>query len=142
LEKAKGMICAVCPKGMEVISLLEPTYKSGKITSADFTVAFAKDSGATRKSLTDFFGGKQILVSKKPKKGEITQIDVKEKILKFSADEQDGALIMKIKLPAGGNDNINPKIIISRYLEVIDSKNPYYDITRTMLYVADGNQFK
>ena len=142
LSKAKEMITAVCPSGMEVIDLVEPTYKAGKIVSAEFCIAFARDSGATLLSLKEFLEQKEILVSKKTKKGEITEFNVAEKILEITLEEKNAQVFANIKLPAGGSDNINPKIIINAYFEKIGSQNPFCSITRKMLYVADGNIFK
>lgn len=142
ISKAKEMISQVCLKGIEVIDLAEPIYKSGKIVSADFEITFAADSGANLETLEEFMSQKEIVVSKKTKKGTLTEFDVKEKILDYQIDNEENILKIKIKLPAGGNDNVNPKIIISKYFEVVESKNPFCDITRTMLYVADGSQFK
>lgn len=141
LEKAKEMIKAVCPDGMEVIDLVEPTYKSGKICYADFTVTFAGDSGADLKTLNDFLNKEEIIVSKKTKKGGITEFNVAEKIVSKKVLEVDGNAVLKITLPAGGNDNVNPKIITEAYFKSINSKKPFCYVTRNMLYLADKSRF-
>ncbi len=142
ISKAKEMISAVCPNGIEVIDLVEPTYKAGKIESAEFDILFSADSGATRMSLEQFLNSDEILVSKKTKKGEIKSMDVKEKILSAAVEEKDDGLKLSVSLPAGGSDNVNPKIIIDAYFNKIGSANPFCLITRKMLFVSDGNIFK
>ena len=142
LKKAKEMIAAVCPNGIEVIDLLEPTYKVGKISSAEFEIVFAGDSGAEVETIESFLNQAEILVSKNTKRGNIEQFNAKEKILEFNAFDNGSNLCLNIKLPAGGSDNLNPKIITSAYFEKIESKNPFCSINRKMLYTSDGNIFK
>lgn len=141
-QKAKDMIAKVCPDGIEVIDLLEPTYKVGKIASAEFEIIFADDSGATAETLDSFLNEKEILVSKKTKRGNIETFNAKEKIINFDVQKKDSKVSLNIKLPAGGSDNVNPKIITSAYFEKIESKNPFCSINRKMLYTSDGNIFK
>lgn len=141
LEKAREMIKAVCPAGMEIIDLREPVSKAGKIAFADFECRFATGSGVTEESLKEFLGRKEIIVSKKTKKGGINQIDIAPKISFFDVREEDQQILLSLRLPAGGQDNINPKILINSYFESIGSKVPYCHITRKMLYLQDGKTF-
>lgn len=141
LDKAKEMIKAVCPPGMEIIDLKEPVSKAGKIAFADFECRFALDSGAAAVSLKEFLSRKEIIVSKKTKKGGINEIDVAPKIAYFDVNEEEKQIVLSLRLPAGGQDNINPKILINAYFEHIGSKSPYCHIIRKMLYLADGKIF-
>ena len=141
LERAKEMIKAVCPSGMEIIDLREPVYKAGKIAFADFECRFATDSGTIEDTLKTFLAQKEIIVSKKTKKGGINQIDIAPKISFFDVREENQQIILSLRLPAGGQDNINPKILVNAYFESIGSKNPYCHITRRMLYLQDGKIF-
>ena len=141
LEKAKEMIKAVCPAGMEIIDLKEPVYKAGKIAFADFECRFAADSGVMADSLKEFLGRKEIIVSKKTKKGGMNQIDVAPKIVFYEIGQDGEQVVLTLRLPAGGQDNINPKILVNTYFEQIGSKAPYCHITRKMLYLQDGKTF-
>ncbi len=141
LEKAREMIKAVCPPGMEIIDLKEPVSKAGKIAFADFRCSFAVDSGATAHSLENFLKNKEIIVLKKTKKGGINQIDIAPKIKDFKVSQEGEQVVLHLRLPAGGQDNINPKILINAYFEKISSKNPFCHITRKMLYLEDGKIF-
>lgn len=142
IDKAKEMIAEVCPEGMEVLSLEEPIYKAGKIAFADFMVEFAKDSGASVCTLKEFLSRDEIIISKKTKKGGINQINIAEKLSNLWVGEENKNVTLKLRLPAGGQENINPKVLISAYFDEIGSENPYCGITRTMLYLADGTYFK
>lgn len=142
IENAKNMIASVCPEGMEVISLAEPVFKPGKIAFADFKIRFAKDSGADLKGLEEFLSAKEIMVSKKTKKGGINEINIAEKLSQYEVFNEDNEVALRLRLPAGGQENINPKILTAAYFDKIQSENPYCNITRTMLYLADGTMFK
>lgn len=142
LEKAKEMIASVSPEGIEITSVSEPVYKAGKIAFADFEVKFSDDSGADALSLNEFLGREEIICSKKTKKGGISEINVAQKIAKYEVLDSDGTVALKLRLPAGGQDNINPKIIINAYFDEIVSPNPYCNIKRTKLYLEDGSIFK
>lgn len=142
IEKAKEMIASVCPEGMEIIALSEPVFKAGKIAFADFKIKFAKDSGADVNTLREFLSAEEIIVSKKTKKGEIKEINIAEKLCEYEVYCENGAVALKLRLPAGGQENINPKTLTAAYFNKIKSPNPYCNITRTMLYLADGTPFK
>lgn len=141
ISKAEEMIKAVCPNGMEIISLAEPVYKAGKIAFADFYCVFSQDSGADAETLKEFLKSKEIIVSKKTKKGEVTKIDITPKIVKKEVLKEKDSVALSLRLPAGGQDNVNPKILINAYFEKIGSKNPYCHITRKMLFTADEKVF-
>ena len=142
LKVAEKALADVFPNGLEVISLEEPVLKSGKIAFADFNIYFAKDSNAEIKTLLDFLNQPEILVEKKTKKGNIKEINLSEMIVSFDSYNENGLVCLKLRLPAGSENNINPKLIAEEYLNSISSTNKYYDITRTMLLDSNSNQFK
>ncbi|MBQ7108036.1 MAG: DUF2344 domain-containing protein [Clostridia bacterium] len=141
IKKAKKMISEVCPQGIEVIALKEPVFKCGKIAFADFEITFSKDSLADKNSLNAFLNLPEIIVSKKTKKGGLKEIDLAEKIKSFEIVEGD-ELKLKLRLPAGGEDNVNPKILIDKYLSDLENSSGFYNIVRTGLFLADGTKFE
>ena len=141
INLAKKMIRDVAPNGIEVIALKEPVFKSGKITMADFEITFFKDSGANLKSLEEFLNLKEIIVAKTTKKGGTKEIDLATKII--SAKIKDGEEIsLYLRLPAGGEDNINPKILVDKYLSDYGIQDGFYTVNRTGLFLADGTKFE
>ena len=141
IKTAEKMISDVCPDGIKVIALKEPAFKSGKIAFADFEITFFKDSLADKNSLNSFLSLPQIIVSKKTKKGGLKEIDLAEKIKSFEIIDGE-ELRLKLRLPAGGEDNINPKILIDRYLSDIGENNGFYTVVRTGLFLADSTKFE
>ncbi len=141
IKLAEKMIADVCPEGIEIIALREPVFKSGKIAFADFEITFFADSGATKESLDKFLALPEIIVSKKTKKGGLKEVDLAEKIKSFDITEAE-ELKLTLRLPAGGEDNINPKILIDKYLADLDCNNGFYTVVRTGLFLADGTKFE
>lgn len=141
LSKAKDMIASVCPEGIKVIDLAEPKFKSGKIAFADFEIAFMEDSGATAEGLNGFLNSDSIIVTKKTKKGGTKEIDLADKIKDFKVIG--GKTInLNLRLPAGGEDNVNPKILIDKYLSPNGENDGFYTVCRTALLLADGTKFE
>lgn len=141
IEKAEKMIADVCPDGIEVIALKEPVFKSGKIAFADFEITFFADSGADFEGLESFLSSSEIIVSKKTKKGGVKEVDLADKIKSYEVIAGD-ELMLKLRLPAGGEDNINPKILIDKYLSDIEGNGGFYTVIRTGLFLADGTKFE
>ncbi len=140
--KAQKMISAVCPQGIEVIALKEPIFKSGKIAMADFEISFSNGSIATEDTLNEFLTREEILVYKTTKKGGKKEIDLSDKIHAFNISKGRDGLILSVRLPAGGEDNVNPKILVDKYLEEIGDNGGFYTVNRTMLFLADGTKFE
>lgn len=141
LNAAKQKISEVCPEGIEVIDLREPVEKPGKIGFADFKLLFLPESGADTGSINEFFSKEQILITKKSKKGIITQTDIKPKIKNVLISQSEEGIALQLRLPAGSTDNINPKLITDCYFDYIKSKRPFCRITRTMLLTLDERIF-
>lgn len=141
IKTAEKMISDVCPNGIEVIALKEPVFKSGKIALADFEITFFTNSVASYESLNAFLNLPEIIVSKKTKKGGIKEVDLADKIKNYKiTDGKELKLILR--LPAGGEDNINPKILIDKYLSNIGESDGFYTVVRTGLFLADGTKFE
>lgn len=142
IKNAEKMISAVCPEGIEVITLAEPVYKSGKIAYADFKITFDENSAVNAESLNVFLNRQEIIVSKKTKKGGVKEIDLAKKLASFEVLKQNENIVLLLRLPAGGEDNINPKILVDKYLSEINKDKAPYSVCRTMLRLSGGEEFK
>ena len=107
----------------------EPKSKLSDLCFADFSVWF-EDRNLVL-PLKKFLSSEEITVEKKTKKGDIKSVDIKPDIKRFSVSEEDGTAL-NITLPAGPNKNINPELLINKFLSDtgIDC---YYKITRKAL---------
>lgn len=141
ISEAERMIANVCPEGIEVIALKEPQYKSGKIALADFEIILDQKGELNADTLKAFLSQPEITVLKTTKKGGTKEIDLAEKIKAFDVSG-DAQIKLTLRLPAGGEDNVNPKILIDRYLENIGVSDAFYTVKRTGLFLADGMKFE
>lgn len=139
-----GRLCdrlnSVCGEFMHFYDAAEPVLKTGGVAGADFKITF-DDGGTAEKKLDSFLNRKSITVTKKTKKGELKEIEVADKIMSFSTENVDGNTVLKIRLPAGSVENLNPELILNRFFAENDE---YYNfiINRTAILDADGNLFK
>lgn len=130
---------SVCPPYIKFFDTEEPIRKAGDVSFAKFEIRF-DDKGEIKNPLKQFLNGDSITVLKKTKKGEIKQLEISDKIVEFSF-ENDGDTILCITLPAGSTENLNPELILTSFFE--QSGSYYcYDITRTAILDKDKKLFK
>lgn len=130
LERLKS----VAPNGMEITSVAEPVKKFSDIAFADFSITIKGDCLA---KLVDFLSQSEIVVEKTTKKGGTKQIDLKQKIVRSSAEMNGGDTQLDITLPAGNNDNVNPTLLLSAFSADLAVKR----IVRRRIYDGEMNVF-
>ena len=79
------------------------------------------------------------MADKKTKKG-IKQVDLKQYLLAFSAQQGD-PVRLSLTLPAGGSLNINPTLFITALSGTVGVEL-YADTARTGIYVQGGDSFE
>ncbi len=138
-EEVMQKLNEVFPEFVRVFDVAEPVKKAGKIASADFCVTFS-DGGEIAEDLKEFLRCEEITVLKKTKKGVMKELDIAPKIKAFGVETQDGNTVLTLTLPAGGEDNVNPELLIEAFFE----QNNYYcyRILRTMISDSEGKPFK
>ena len=137
LEQVVEKLNAVFPEYVRAFNATEPVKKVGKIAFADFDIVFNDDS-VNLDELENFLKSETIFVSKRTKKGTFKEIDIAPKIKAYSINENS----LKITLPAGSEDNLNPELLLGEFFENHSSVYSTYRITRTMVYDAEMNIFK
>ncbi len=139
LEEVTAALNRVFPPYVEAFLTAEPVLKTGKIAFADFEISF-EDGGELRKPLEAFFTRPEILCEKKTKKGGVKQIDLAQKISHYEWTENEGNTTLILRLPAGGEDNVNPTLLLDAFFA---EQEPFvYKITRTALLDKDKNLFQ
>ncbi len=135
-DMLKSALESVFPEGLEVISVSECVEKTGKIAFAEFNITFENKDEYFAKNLTEFLMGDSIVTQKKTKKGTMKEIDLAPFIKRFSVTTEDN-IVLNIVLSAGGENNINPTLLLNAYGEL-----PDYSVCRSMIYNADMQIFK
>ena len=131
---------AVCPPYIRFFDAAEPVKKAGDVAAAEFVITF-DDGGEIRDALNQFLSRESITVLKKTKKGDIKELEVADKIKEFSVDEKDGNTLLRITLPAGSSENLNPELFLNKFFEEY-GKYYCYVINRTAILDLKGKLFK
>ena len=129
----------VCPKSIHFFDAKEPDKKVGAIAFAEYEIIF-DDVGEVRNKLSSFLAEKPIIAKKRTKKGDMKEIDLSDTIKDFCITAENGNTKLKIILPAGSNDNINPSILLEAFYNKNSDTYYCYDVTRTA--ILDGNMKK
>ncbi len=130
---------AVCPPYIKFFDAKDPVKKAGDVAFAEFKIAF-DDGGEIKNSLESFLKSDSITVLKKTKKGVIKELEIADKIVAFSF-ESNANTELKITLPAGSVENLNPELILTAFFEQNGSYY-CYDITRTAILDGDKKLFR
>ena len=130
---------AVCPPYIKFLDAGEPVKKAGDVAAAKFNITF-DDNGELTDALNRFFSRDSIIVLKKTKKGGEKEIEVADKIKAFYLDDACGNTLLKITLPAGSTENLNPELFLGKFFEEY-GKYYCYKINRTAIYDTDGKLF-
>ena len=134
----KQQLIAAAPPGLEIFNLAEPVNKTGKIAAAEFKITLQDPT--VYKPLLAFLAQPEIITAKKTKKGAVKQLNLAPLILAQSLTPQKNSATLTLKLPAGGENNINPTLLLKAFSEQT-GLNPGYAVCRTALYLANGNKF-
>lgn len=139
LEEVTAALNRVFPPYVRALHTAEPLLKTGKIAFADFKIFF-EDQGQLKEPLEAFLKLPQILCEKKTKKGGIKQLDLASKIESFELCEKEGNTLLTLRLPAGGEDNVNPTLLLDTFFSTREAC--VYRITRTALLDKEKNLFQ
>lgn len=137
-EAVFSELSCVMPEHIEIIKVADPVFKPGKIAFAKFRISF-EDGGAIANSLEEFLKAESITVLKKTKKGTMKEVELADKIARFSIKLNVNTQL-EVILSAGA-DNINPQLLLSEFESFYGEALPDLHITRTMLYTEDLEEF-
>ena len=105
---------AVCTPYIKFFAVAEPVLKVGDVAEASFDITF-DDGGEIKNALDEFLNRDTLTVLKKTKKGGEKEIDIADKIKNFSFDDSGGNTVLKITLPAGSSENLNPELFLNKF---------------------------
>ncbi len=139
LSAVRQSLEQVFPPYIRIIDLIEPQMKTGEIAFADFEITFDTAEQAFADRIAEFLNSKEIIVLKKSKKGAISELDIAPKIKAFCVCAKKN-VVLKITLPAGGKDNVNPQLILSAMEK--GGELPEFSVCRGRLYNEKMEVFK
>lgn len=119
------------PSDIRIVETSVPVKKNTDITSAEYEITADMDYV----KFIEFTQLDSIMTEKKTKRG-ITEIDLKPCILSVSAED-----CLTLKLPAGNDFNINPKLVLDAFEKYYSEKIRIRRIVRTKIMCADDVEF-
>ena len=132
------------PEGITVTKVYENYMPVRDIAYSEFLITLEYDNGiplGINKKLTGLFSKDEIIIMKKSKRGE-SETNIAPMINKFSANEENGNIIIRTTL-AAGNTSLNPEYIIKaieKYLR--DCKPDFAEFTRKNVYNEKMHEFR
>ena len=127
---------------MQVLDVYESPTPFCEIAYAAYTIDLhlGKVPPTLVDDLKNLFTKGPLFVTKKTKSGE-KQIDIIERIKSINLAEQDGTIRIDALLSAGGENYLNPELLISeakRAFGILQDPAETYTILRTKVFLADG----
>ena len=120
------------PPDIRVLETAVPVYKNTDIAFAEYEITADID----REKFTKFLESEKIITEKKTKKG-VSEIDLKPHLTVISVGEK-----IALRLPAGTDLNINPRLVFDAYGAQSGEVIKNIRIVRTKILCADGAEFK
>ncbi len=129
-------------EGIKIISVDEPHMKTAELKYAQYSLTYKDKSNDLLAELEGMFYKKFIPVTKKGKKNKTTEINLANKIKRVQTKLLDGELNVKILLPAGNDENINPSLFTQAFSDFGFAKPEVCKINRDMLFNEKLEMFK
>ena len=142
-EELLARLDAALPGDIVLFAVTEPKMKPGKIAWAEYSAFLKPENGSVEglgNALGQLLNKTEILAEKHSKNGTV-QIDIKPHLKKVEWRRQHDALALDLLLPAGGEMNINPKLLLEA-LEKDSQLAFFYSLERNLLYDKDMRIFE
>lgn len=126
---------------IEFYEVFEPKLKVGNIGFSSYLITF-DDGGEIAKDLSDFLKEKSIICTKKTKKGGIKEIDIAPKLTSVKLEQKDNKTNLSLTLPAGGEENLNPELLLAAFYDTFPDKYYCYNVLRTAVLDKERKLFR
>jgi radical SAM-linked protein len=138
LSDVLSALQSVSVPDIEFFAVEEAQMNMKHIAFAEFEILLDEISEPNSNKIIDFFAKSSILCQKTTKKGGTKEIDIAPLIKKYSLDGNKLTLV----LTAGNENNLNPSLVMQTLFEQAEIAPVYYQVTRTMIYNTQMQQFK
>lgn len=142
LEEIKNKINSAFPIGFEVLDVYFPNTKFTQITSATYEISFFDVDDTFKDILKLFLDSDEIICEKKNKKKQLVTFNAKPKIIDFSVEYNNQNCILKLTVPTGCNENLNPALIIKSFINANNMHTVNYNVKQIGVFGADKIFFK
>ena len=138
-NEVKTVLNKVLPEGIKILRVSSPVNKPEAIAKSGYEILLNAE-GLDKQKMETHLNSREIMVDKKTKKG-IKTIDIKPFLFMFSCKDEENDIKVSLTLPAGGQNNINPGLIIDNFLRSGNYHVTKYNLTRTGVMLEDGSLF-
>lgn len=145
LEELTARLDSALPPDIHVTKIAVPKLTPQEIAWADYRITFEGVDGNFPERAEKILSDDKITVIKKVKKGREKverEVDIKDKILKYSLDCENGFSVLNITLSSGIQNNINPSLIIGKITEGSNTDADCASIIKLKSYTAEGHEWE
>lgn len=145
LDELASRLDVALPPDVRITKIALPKFSPQEIAWADYKIVFngADENFASR--AMEILSSDEITVMKKVKQGKAKvekEVNIKDKILKFSIDTENENPILYITLASGMQNNINPSLIIGKIVEGSDTDADSASIYKLKSYTAELSEWQ
>lgn len=141
-EMILNSLKAHAAEGIEILSVAQPWMKVAELKYALYTLTYKDSDNCLLESLEKLLNGNYIPAEKKGKKSKITLLNLAEKIKSIETSRDDGLLTVKVVLPAGNDETVNPALFMQSFTEAGNRRPEVCFVNRDMLYNETMNKFE
>lgn len=145
LDELTARLDSALPPDIHVTKIAVPKLTPQEIAWADYRITFEGVDEEFPERAEKILSDDQITVIKKVKKGREKvdrQVDIKDKILKYSIDSENGLTVLNITLSSGIQNNINPSLVIGKLTENSSIDSDCASTIKLKSYTAEGHEWE
>ena len=133
------------PEGIRAVDCFVPKKPVRDLTTLHCEVKFLYDNGVpvgARDALAQLFAGESLVISKRTKRKEMAEVDIRPMIQQVSITEEDGLLRIDAYVLAQ-NPGLNPALLETAVVRYLPQYKPdFVTVHRIAMLDAQGNIFK
>lgn len=145
LEELTARLDSALPPDIHVTKIAVPKLTPQEIAWADYKIIFDGVDEKFPERAEKILSDDKITVIKKVKKGREKverEVDIKDKILKYSIDGENGFAVLNITLSSGIQNNINPSLVIGKLTENSSTDPDCASIIKLKSYTAEMTEWE
>lgn len=145
LEELTERLDNALPPDIHVSKIALPKFTPQEIAWADYKIIFNVQGKDLISRAENVLSSDEITVIKKVKQGKgkaEKEINIKDKILRYSLENQNDKAVLNVTLSSGMQNNINPSLLIGKIVEGSETDIDTVDIIKLKSYTLDLTEWQ
>lgn len=145
LEELTKRLDNALPPDIHVSKIALPKFTPQEIAWADYKIIFNMHGKDLISRAENVLSSDEITVIKKVKQGKgkaEKEINIKDKILRYSLENQNDKAVLNVTLSSGMQNNINPSLLIGKIVEGSETDIDTVDIIKLKSYTLDLTEWQ